>query len=261
MPGGGWPTRRTSFAQEGNPQGAGAYKTWSGRQAVTASVDGTLILWDLSGLQPVRRIDTGAQGGLWAVAISPDGRTALADTEEGTMALWDLENGEKLTTFVREGVTSAQGSSGIAYLPDGESAIAQGNNGLIYQWEVQSGELIRILGQHNDIRTRIEIAPDGHLALSSGMDGVLMFWDLDRGELIRRFGTPGQLIFDIDMSPDGQKALSGSSDTSIIRWRLDNPTEKELRDWIATNRSIRELTCDERDLFQIEPYCPAENLE
>ena len=170
------------------------------------------------------------------------------------MGLWDLASGERLNKFVIDGFSGA-GSSGIAFLPDGQSAIAQGANGFIYQWDLQSGELIHVLGQHNDIRTRIEITPDGRKALSSGMDGVLMLWDLENGELIRRFGTPGQIIFDVDISPDGLTALSGSSDKSIIRWHLDSLDFREINDWIADNRFVRELSCDEHDLYQIEPYC------
>ena len=227
-----------------------------GQQAATASVDGTLILWDLGEQRLVRRIKTGVEGGLWSVAISPDGRTALADTEDATMGLWDLETGKQLKSFSVEGATGEQGASGTAFLPDGRSAIAQGNNGIIYHWDLQSGELIRILGQHNDIRTRLAVTPDGLLALSSGMDGALMLWNLESGELIRRFGEPGQMIFDIDISPDGQTALSGLSDASIIRWRLDDPSDRELHDWIAYNRYVRDFRCDERNVYQVEPYCP-----
>ena len=225
-----------------------------GHHAATVSVDGSIILWDLSAQKLVRRIETGAAGGLWAVALSPDGQTALADTDEGTVDLWDLATGERLNKFVIDGFSEA-GSSGIAFLPDGQSAIAQGNNGVIYRWDLQSGELIHVLGRHNDIRTRIEITPDGRKALSSGMDGVLMLWDLQNDELIRRFGTPGQMIFDVEISPDGLTALSGSSDTSIIRWNLDSQDGQELNDWIDANRFVRELSCDEHDLYQIEPYC------
>jgi WD40 repeat protein len=233
--------------------------SFDGRQAVTASVDGSLILWDLSNRTLIRRLETDAPGGLWSVAISPDGKSALADADEGIMGLWNLETGEQLASFVFEGVTGQQGASGIAYLPDGRSAIATGNNGTIYQWDLQTGALFRILGQHNDIRTRIEITPDGQLALSSGMDGVLMLWDLENGELIRRFGLPGQIIFDVDVSPDGLTALSGSSDSSIVRWRLDNPSAKALDNWIASNRVVREPSCKERDLYQIGPVCSAGN--
>ena len=85
-----------------------------------------------------------------------------------------------------------------------------------------------------------------------------MLWDLENGELIRRFGTPGQMIFDVAISPDGLTALSGSSDKSIILWQLANPHFQELNNWIAANRYVRELSCDEHDLYQIEPYCPGD---
>jgi WD40 repeat protein len=221
---------------------------------VTASTDGTLILWDLASRQIVRRFKTEGAGALWAVAIGPDGRTALADTGIGIMELWNLETGDNMHSFVLEDAAPGLNVNGIAYLPDGRGAITGSTDGLVRHWDLESGGL-SILGRHSDIRTRVEIAPDGHLALTSGMDGVLMLWDLETGELIRRFGTPGQTIFDIEMSAEGLTAFSGSSDTIIVQWRLDNPALDELRAWIQTNRYVRELSCEERELYQIEPLC------
>ncbi|MGD9100326.1 MAG: hypothetical protein PVF45_07585, partial [Anaerolineae bacterium] len=226
-----------------------------GRQAVTVSTDGTLILWELASRQIVRRFKTEGAGALWAVAISPDGRTALADTGIGIMDLWDLETGDNMHSFVLEDAAPGLNVNGIAYLPDGRGAITGSTDGLVRHWDLESGDLTRVLGQHSDIRTRVEITPDGRLALTSGMDGVLMLWDLETGELIRRFGRPGQMIFDIEMSADGSTAFSGSSDTTIMQWRLDNPSLDELRAWIQANRYVRELSCEERELYQIEPLC------
>ncbi len=226
-----------------------------GRQALTASTDGTLILWDLASRQIVRRFKAEGAGALWAVAISPDGRTALADTGVGIMNLWNLETGAKIRSFTLEDAAPGLSVTGMAYLPDGRSAIACSGDGLVYHWDLKSGDLMRVLGRHNDIRTRVGITPDGRLALTSGMDGVLMLWDLETGELIRRFGAPGQMIFDIEMSADGSTAFSGSSDTTIVQWRLDNPALDELRAWIKANRYVRELSCEERELYQIEPLC------
>jgi hypothetical protein len=36
---------------------------------------------------------------------------------------------------------------------------------------------------------------------------------------------------------------------------LAAPSLDELLDWVAANRYVRELTCDERELYQIEPLC------
>ena len=62
-------------------------------------------------------------------------------------------------------------------------------------------------------------------------------------------------IFDIAMSPDGSTVLSGSSERTIVQWRLDNPTLDELVSWIEENRYVRQLTCEERAMYQIEPLC------
>ena len=93
--------------------------------------------------------------------------------------------------------------------------------------------------------------------LTSGMNGVLRLWDLESGELIREFGYTGPaVIFDISLSPDGLKALSGSIDGKLSLWSTEYPDLAGLREWIKTNRYLRELTCTERERYQIEPLCP-----
>jgi WD40 repeat protein/serine/threonine protein kinase len=226
-----------------------------GRYALTCSVDGTLIYWDLHTGEGLHRLD-GHGKGLWSVAISPDGRTALSDSGDVSMILWDLESGKEIRSFVPEGGWDEPGSSGIAFMPDGDTAIAASNGGYIIHWDLATGKELRRFGRHNDIRTRIEISQDGRVALSSGMDGTFMLWDIEKGELIREFSGGEQVtVFDISMSPEGLTALSGSSDRTIIHWQLMNLSLDELKDWIDSNRYVRPLTCEERDLYRIEPLC------
>ena len=228
-----------------------------GRRALSCSVDGTLIVWDLQNREILHRLAAHGQG-LWSIAVGPDGRTALSDsggsTGEASMILWNLETGQKMHTFSRPDQPTGAGVSGIAYLPDGRSAISCEGDGLLIEWDLETGEEIRRLGTHSSLRTRIVVAPDGRLALTSGMDGTLALWDLETGEAIRRWGGHGA-IFDIAIAPDGQTALVGSSDTTIVQWRLGNPSLNELREWIQTNRYVRGLTCQERELYQVEPLC------
>jgi len=230
----------------------------NGKYAVTGSVDGSLIVWDMDTHQMIHQLPIEPGGG-WAVAIAPDDRTLVADTGTNWIGLWDIETGEQLREYPFNVSIPSAGSSAISFLPDGRSLIVNGDGGYLYQIDVEEGKVLRTLGQHNDIRTRVETSPDGDLALSSGMDGVLMLWDLKSGELIRRFGTPGQIVFDIDIRGDGLRALSGSSDNSIVEWQLDPPQRDELRSWIAENRYVRPLSCEERTTYQIEPLCDSLN--
>jgi hypothetical protein len=40
----------------------------------------------------------------------------------------------------------------------------------------------------------------------------------------------------------------------MIEWRIDNTLE-ELVAWTEENRNLQELTCSEREQFNIEPLC------
>jgi hypothetical protein len=91
--------------------------------------------------------------------------------------------------------------------------------------------------------------------LSSGFNGNLYLWDVDTGEIIREFNA-NFLVVDIDMDAKGSIGISPGPNNSAILWRLDLPREmQDLREWIAENRFVRELTCEERITYSIEPLC------
>jgi WD40 repeat protein/serine/threonine protein kinase len=223
-----------------------------GRQALTGGTDGQLILWDLATQEKIRKVSTGIWGGPWAVAFSDDGRYALSDSDTSLVDLYDLFTGEIVRSFLLEGYSLEGGTSMVLFHPDGESIFTAGLDGMIYQFDLESGELLQNFGPHNDIRTRVAISPERKLMVSSGMDGVLMLWNLENGNLIRRFGQPRNTIFDVTMNTDGTLAYTGFADGTIIEWQLSNPSMEDLRVWIAENRFVRNLSCEEQELFQVK---------
>jgi WD40 repeat protein len=232
-----------------------------GSKALSCSADGTLILWNLQNNQPIFQLDGRDQGnGLWAVAISPDGLTALSDSGECSMILWDLETGKELRCFLRDDYSTRRGSSGIAFLPDGKTVISAESDNQLIEWDLETGEEIRRLGEHPSLRTRVVISPDGRFAVTSGMDGRLMVWDLARGTLVRQSDQHG-VIFDLTMSPEGESVYFGSSNTTITEWGISNPSIDELKGWIEQNRYLRELTCAEREFYQVEPLCETKRVD
>jgi WD40 repeat protein/serine/threonine protein kinase/DNA-binding SARP family transcriptional activator len=226
-------------------------------RALTASTDGTLILWDLGSRRLLCRIDPGIPGGLWSAAFSADGQAALTESAEGFVGLWDLSDCSHVRDYGAD-MAPALDMNDAIFHPDGQSVFGAAGDGYIYQFERESGRLLRSFGPHDDIRTRMGITPDGKLLLSSGMDGVLRLWDLQSGLLVRRFGAPDTVIFDVTIAADGRTAFVGSSDRTIVQWALVNPSPTELRDWIRANREVRTLTCAERILYDVKPLCEQE---
>jgi WD40 repeat protein len=212
-----------------------------------------LILWDVPGRREIRRFGVPGES-LWALTISPDGRTALSDSGTSSMVVWDLEMGEEIRRFTRRDAPGHVGSTGHAFLPNGRTALSCENDGYLIEWDLETGQEIRRLGPGAGTRTRVVVSPDGHLALTASMAGILMLWDLETGELIRQSEGHG-VIFDLALAPGGQSVLFGSSDRTITQSRIENPSLDELKAWVAANRYLPELTCAERDMYQIEPLC------
>jgi WD40 repeat protein len=116
----------------------------------------------------------------------------------------------------------------------------------------------REIGQaHGGMRTRLAITPDGKRLFSSAFNDILYLWDLESGGELYRFYN-FEMNMEIDVSPDGMLGLSSGANNTAILWNLDLPIElDEVRAWIAKNRYVRELTCEERATYSIAPLCEA----
>jgi len=179
------------------------------------------------------------------------------------MIWWNLETGKEIHRFAGH---EEETITGVAFSPDSKRALSGDGRGMVIEWDLEKGEEIQRFiahkGTSNVGRTRVAYLPGGLTALSSGWDGTLALWDLQTGQEIHRFrGHDTDFIFDIAISPDALAgtgaltALSCGTDQTIIQWQLDMPSQEELQEWIAYNRYVRNLTCDERELYQIEPLC------
>ena len=90
-------------------------------------------------------------------------------------------------------------------------------------------------------------SPDGqHIVTNNGE-----LWDLALGEVIRRY-PPGD---DLVLHPaDGSFFITiWNPIPAVVQWRLDSLDQ--LVTWTLDNRIVRELTCDERALYQLAPLC------
>jgi WD40 repeat protein/DNA-binding SARP family transcriptional activator len=268
--------------------------TQDGRRALSGSGDGTMRWWDLENGLELQRFDAHS-GGVFAIAFSPNEKAALSGSMSSStfpddgIRLWDLETGEMLNEWVgRANSTSvifnpdestAFASSGGLQLLDIETGeiidtytdecctglaitsdrkmayIVDNHDTVVRSIDLETKQIIQEFGPHGGVRTRIALSGDDQVLLSSGMNGNLYLWDVDTGEVIREFNA-NFLILDIDMNADGTIGISPGPNNSAILWRLDLPSNvTELRKWIAENRYVRDLSCEERLTYSIEPLC------
>ena len=116
-------------------------------------------------------------------------------------------------------------------------------------------------GAAGDSTTDVGGAATGTQALASSSailsSGGLTFrlWDLATGAELRRHHAHNALSFQAAFSPDGQTVYSVSADETLAAWRIGDPSLPTLLAWIAANRYVRELTCDERAQYGVAPLC------
>lgn len=229
----------------------GAVFTPDGRRAISTSADRTLIEWDLQSGEIVHYL-IGHLTPVSSVALHPADPLAVSGAGDG-LILWDLESGEQVRPFYRKQLSVSE----VVFGPLGEKAFSGSAtfNTAAYLWDVSSGQQLYQFDAAGPV-WGVDISPDGQLGLYSGGDGGAVLADLQTGEIVRSYrGHDADAVRSVAFSPDGRTALSGGEDTAVIQWQVYAPGLDELSDWIGDNRYVRELTCDERALYRIEPLC------
>lgn len=182
-------------------------------RAASASGDATLRVWDVASgqcLKSIRQID----GGVYALAVSPDGARAAAGCKDGVIREFALEDGRLLREL--------KGHRGyirsLVYTTSGAQLFSSADDGSVRIWERDRTEAVRVLEGHVGGVLTIALSPDGRSLLSGGRDGTVRHWDLATGKERRVLeghrGWVEAVLF------AGNVALSGARDCRILKWNL-----------------------------------------
>jgi WD40 repeat protein/DNA-binding CsgD family transcriptional regulator len=198
-----------------------------GRTMLSASQDGSLILWDVQTGEQLRQF-TGHEGNVWTVVFHPDGQTALSGSVDRTLILWDIETGELLRRFTGHTADVRM----VAISPNGRTALSASYDHLAILWDIETGAEIRRFVGHEDWLWTVAFSPDGRTMLSGSgnqeggsPDTTMRLWNLETGEEMRRFEGHTDTVRTVMFSPDGRTALSGSFDSTLILWDLNTGAE------------------------------------
>lgn len=159
----------------------------------------------------------GHQGGLRAIALSPDGRRMVSASIDRTLRLWNVASGQPIGPPLvgHSGTVRA-----VAFSPDGRRIVSGSSDTTLRIWDGFTGSPIgaAILGNTGPILS-VAFSPDGRQIVSGAMDKTLRVWDAANGKslappLLGHLGVVRAVAF----SPDGRTILSGSSDNSLRLW-------------------------------------------
>jgi WD40 repeat protein len=169
------------------------------------------------------------------------------------MTLWDVETGRQVHRFGFEGHSTPV--LAVAFGPNETTALSASADGSLMLWDIETGDVIRRYLGHDNAVWCLAVSPDGRFVLSGSDDTTVILWDFETGEELRRFYEHTGAVLDVGFSPDGQTAFSVSFDGALIEWQITDLPLDELIDWTHANRYVRDLTCDEREQYRVEPLC------
>jgi serine/threonine protein kinase/WD40 repeat protein len=200
----------------------------TGDQILTYSVDGKVVLWDLSPsyeLQAISVVDREFSKDLWGLGLAfhPDGdqiavSEIILDAYDGLVAIkvFDLSTGDQLLKVGE--VETAENQLYLDYSPDGTLLAGGQNNGKLYLWDSRTGELLSTLsdfgedllhypydrGLHGvDFSPICSTSPGESCPLATvGTDGQAIIWDANTGEQILKYQNEDALTA-VAFSPDG----------------------------------------------------------
>ncbi len=232
--------RAVAFSPDGSQLLAGSQNPKEGT--------GELILYDIQTCKLLHRFDN--REDIAAIVFAADGRRAITGTGyHSRMILWDIATGKEIRRFRFPG----QQILDLAPGPDVSTFLAS-NVSELYLWDIEAGKILNTYKGQPPVPLAIDLSHDDKYIVSGAYNGTLVLWDYSTGEqLYRQKFSNG--VDDAVFSPDDSTVYAVTEDGQLIEWRIAEKSSTQLRDWITANRYVRELTCEEKAQYRVEPLC------
>jgi WD40 repeat protein len=194
-----------------------------GTLLATASDDKTLRLWDgqTGRLNKTIRppIGKGHEGKLFAVALSPDGRTVAAGGWSGyewdnksSIYLFDTASGRMIRRLPGIG----NGVFDLDFSPDGiHLAAVLGSGGGLRILRLVDGRLVKKDNDYSAHSLDVDFASDGRL-VTTCYDGYIRLYGADFKLLEKKAAPGGNQPYSARFSPDGEEVAVGFRDSTKV---------------------------------------------
>jgi WD40 repeat protein len=217
----------------------------TGRFVFAGAEDDTVQRWDLKTAPPTSKPTSFAahDGWVFALAVSPDGKTLLSGGTDGKLIWWRANDDVKAPKPVRTIAAHHGWVRSVAISPDGKLIATCGNDHRARLWSLADGKPALDLPGHAKPVYRVLFTPDGKHLLSADLMGLVIQWDVRTGKEARRLDASKLHLYeggqgvdyggvrDLSLSRDGAYlACSGLINASNPLGAVSNPAVLVL-DW------------------------------
>jgi len=183
-----------------------------GTLAVTASLDGSIKLWDIENQTLVREY-AGHEGSVNTVVFHPFGTIFASGGDDQMVRFWDVSSGDMLDAFEDPDFVTH-----IAFNPAG-TQIAYGTDiGAVLVLDIATGTELLLYEEHDGYVQAVAFHPELDILASAGDDARVIVYDIAAGEILTIIDEPADAISDIAFHPDGSVLMGVSVDRSLYEW-------------------------------------------
>jgi WD40 repeat protein/serine/threonine protein kinase len=225
-----------------------------GKRAATIVFGDEVVIWNIETGEIERRF-AGTVPGFKAVTASADGRLLLAGSALGSVTIWNLDTGE----IVRQLQGHTLHVSDLAITSDNRMAVSTSNDTTAVVWDIERSRQVLRFQRHSTAIEAVALHPLRDWVLTGDDKGNLLLWELKTGKVLRRFVGHTGAIWNIAFIDNGDFVLTTGGDGNLIKWKIAPQSVEEMVAWTLVNRYVRDFTCDERNLYRVEPLCPGED--
>ncbi|MBW9271208.1 MAG: cytochrome C [Candidatus Thiodiazotropha sp. (ex. Lucinisca nassula)] len=153
-----------------------------GKQAISGSLDYTVMLWDLDSPQPksTKRF-LEHRGAVAEARFLPSGTEAVSSGDDGTVYLWDVKERKLLHRFVGHQAKVVS----VDVTADGSLLASASWDGTVRLWDLQSRKALHEIKVHKQTLHSVLLSADGKTVYSGGYDGKIRSWDTQTGNFIK----------------------------------------------------------------------------
>jgi WD40 repeat protein len=153
-------------------------------QAVTASSDGSCIIWDLKTKTRVLCLFESTM--FKSIAYHPDESQLLTTGSDRKVAYWDTFDGQAIRVLE----ASEEGElCSLSISKSGSHYVSAGEERLLKLWDYDEGVCKYIGVGHSGTITSAKIAPDQSFIVSAGSEGAIFLWRMPNEYIDRCHGT------------------------------------------------------------------------
>lgn len=202
-----------------------------GLRGLVVGTDGTLWVGGVDG--NIRQVDAqkgkvlrtlkGHKAEVYALALSPDGRTLASGSDDKKVMLWDTGNGKALGTL--EGHQNT--IKGLAFSTDGTTLYSASLDRQLGNWNVPTAKLNQFLGGQACVLQGVAVTTGtlktgAPAAATACNDGLVRLWDLRTGKPKVAMESHDSEVHGVAFASGGDNPLLATGDTGgkVVVWDI-----------------------------------------